>query len=186
MKNAFNQRIDLQSPDYTLVNQAIFELTNKERLAHDLTAFTHNSQLETAAWYHSKSMGQRNFFDHINNRERMRKEPSDRARLAGVKNPMISENIAYVAGYRFSDYYDLAAHFVDGWMNSPPHRKNLLSPDALQLGCGVYYYKGVYLKNNQIHHQGDGSWIATQNFQLYRPVVPGKARDRRPDVKEIL
>jgi uncharacterized protein YkwD len=38
-------------------------------------------------------------------------------------------------------YYEFAKIVVEGWMNSPGHRKNILSPDFTYLGCGCAKYE---------------------------------------------
>ena len=69
--------------------------------------------------------------------------PSDR--LNAISPPRWSysaENIA--AGNQ------TAQEVMDGWMNSPGHRANILSPDASFIGVGCYYlandpqYYGYY------------------------------------------
>ena len=56
---------------------------------------------------------------------------SDRANLAGYQSPSVGENIA--AGYM------TAQEVVDGWMNSPGHRENILNPNYTEIGVGYYY-----------------------------------------------
>ena len=60
-------------------------------------------------------------------------------------------------------YISLAKYVVDLWMNSEGHRKNILNPNALQLGCGNFFYreKGVNIPK----------FMSTQNFQLYEEVI---------------
>ncbi len=176
----FNKPINLKKIDYKTLNAAVFFVANEARLEHGLTALEYQPNLEISAWNHSKSMGYRNFFDHINKRDKKRKEPRDRALLAGVSNPVVSENISAVGGVKFGSYLELADHLIDGWIDSPPHRKTLYGKDAVQLGCGVYYYTGLWRKNKAIHRQGDGFWLATQNFQLYNRVKPKASKDKGP------
>ncbi len=176
----FNQPINLKKIDYKVLNAAVFFVSNEARLEHGLDPVEYQPNLEIMAWNHSKSMGERDFFDHVNKRDKKRREPTDRARMAGVKNPMISENIASIGGYDFRSYLNLADHLIDGWIDSPPHRKTLYGKDAVQLGCGIYYYTGLWQKNKKIHKRGDGFWLATQNFQLYKRVTPTGAKDKGP------
>ena len=176
----FNQPINLKKIDYKVLNAAVFFVSNEARLEQGLTALKYQPNLEIMAWNHSKAMGHRDFFDHVNKKDKKRKEPRDRASLAGIANPKVSENISSLGGYKFRSYLELADRLIDGWIDSPPHRKTLYGKNALQLGCGVYYYTGLWQKNRKIYKQGDGFWLATQNFQLFEVVVPKGAKDKGP------
>jgi len=55
-------------------------------------------------------------------------QPWDRAAAAGARHRSIGENIA--CGQRSP------AEVVDGWMNSPGHRANILKPDFTHIGIG--------------------------------------------------
>ena len=176
----FNKPINLKKIDYKILNAAVFFVSNEARLEQGLSELEYQPNLETMAWNHSKSMGYRDFFAHVNKKDKKRREPRDRALLAGVSNPIVSENISAIGGQRFGTYLDLADHLIDGWIDSPPHRKTLYGKDAVQLGCGVYYYTGIWQKNKKIYKQGDGFWLATQNFQLYNKVKPKASKDKGP------
>jgi len=176
----FLKPLNLKKIDYKILNAAVFFVSNEARLEQGLSILEYQPNLEVMAWNHSRSMGFRNFFDHVNKKDKKRKEPADRAALAGITNPAVAENISAIGGRRFGTYLDLADHLIDGWIDSPPHRKTLYGKDAVQLGCGVYYYTGVWQKNRDIYKQGDGFWLATQNFQLFRKVATGKAKDKGP------
>lgn len=176
----FHQPINLKKIDYKVLNAAVFFVSNEARLERGLEALPYNPHLEIMAWNHSKAMGQKDFFDHINKKDKKRKEPKHRAGLAGITNPLIAENISSIGGYRFGSYLELADYLIDGWIDSPPHRKTLYGTDAVQLGCGVYYYTGVWQKNKDIYKQGNGFWLATQNFQLYERVKAKEAKDKGP------
>lgn len=176
----FKQPINLKKIDYKTLNAAVFFVSNEARLEQGLQPLAYNPNLEIMAWNHSRSMGEKDFFDHVNVKDKKRKEPKDRARLAGISNPVIAENISSAGGYRFSSYLELADHIIDGWIDSPPHRKTLYGKDALQLGCGVYYYTGLWQKNRALYKQGSGFWLATQNFQLYETIKSTEAKDKGP------
>jgi uncharacterized protein YkwD len=48
-------------------------------------------------------------------------------------------------------------------MNSPEHKKNILAPDALQLGCGTYFFQDPQFNDMP-------TFMATQNFQWYEKI----------------
>src|SRR5574340_971780 len=77
----------------------------------------------------------RNFFSHVNPDG---KAPQDRlaSACAGVL-ARTGENIWSGHGFNYVDSKLLARVIVDSWINSPPHRANLLSPDYTHQGVGV-------------------------------------------------
>lgn len=176
----FKSPIDLDDPDYKTLDAAIFFVTNEARIEKGLKPTSYHPSLEIMAWNHSIEMGKRDFFDHFNPKQKDRNKPNQRAVLAGISNPSIAENISAVGGIKFGSYLELADYVVDGWIKSPPHAKTLYSENVLQLGCGAYYYKGKWQGNDDIHNQGDGFWISTQNFQSFSPIVSEKPKDKGP------
>lgn len=186
--NLLNQQIDISNPDYTRLNAAIFFATNEQRVKHRLPEVTYSAKLEESAFMHSKDMCEKNFFNHNNPRDKKKKTPTDRAKLVGIINPYIAENIATAFGLQYEQgrdvfpkgygkfsytsngdlilpntYIALADALVKSWMNSEGHRKNILSKNALQLGCGAFLY---FDKNfNQMP-----TFKATQNFQEYEVI----------------
>jgi uncharacterized protein YkwD len=83
-----------------------------------------NATLGSAAQSHSRIMANNNFFDHI---DRDGRTPGDRAELAGYVGQQIGENIA--AGQ------DSVRKVLDGWLASPGHCANLMSPQYRDLGA---------------------------------------------------
>ena len=99
--------------------------TNRERAQHGLAALTLEPRLTAAAQAHGEDMVNRRFFAHDSPDGR---SVADRVLAAGYTYRVVAENIA--AGQR------TVAEVVDGWMNSPGHRANILSPDVRQIGIG--------------------------------------------------
>jgi uncharacterized protein YkwD len=85
---------------------------------------TWNATLGSTAEAHSRAMANANFFDHL---DRDGRTPGDRAELAGYNGQRIGENIA--AGL------DTSRKVVDGWLASPGHCANLMSPQFSELGA---------------------------------------------------
>ncbi|WP_424888755.1 CAP domain-containing protein [Streptomyces sp. XH2] len=100
-------------------------LTNAERAAAGLRPLAADHRLAAAAQAHSDDMVARDFYAHTSPEGT---EPWDRARAAGAPHPGIGENIA--CGQRS------AAEVVQGWMDSPGHRANILKPDFAYIGVG--------------------------------------------------
>jgi uncharacterized protein YkwD len=103
----------------------VVELTNRERLRAGLSALAVDPPLVTAAQAYSTDMAARAFYSHTSPEGT---QPWDRAAAAGSTRRSIGENIA--CGQRSP------AEVVDGWMNSPGHRANILKPHFTHIGVG--------------------------------------------------
>ncbi|GIF67151.1 hypothetical protein Ais01nite_51860 [Asanoa ishikariensis] len=99
--------------------------TNKQRAMNGCGAVTVNAKLTKAAQLHSVDQAQHNTMSHDGSNG---SSPWDRSKAAGYNNA-IGENVAM--GYRD------AASVMDGWMNSPGHRANILNCDAKAIGVGL-------------------------------------------------
>ncbi|MFJ1969793.1 CAP domain-containing protein [Streptomyces sp. NPDC087903] len=100
-------------------------LTNRERAGAGLPPLTVDALLAVAARAHSADMVARAFYSHTSPDGA---EPWDRAAAAGCTRRTIGENIA--CGQRSP------AEVVEGWMDSPGHRANILKPDFTHIGVG--------------------------------------------------
>ncbi|WP_043665757.1 CAP domain-containing protein [Streptomyces xylophagus] len=103
----------------------VVELTNAERARAGLPPLAVDPLLAAAAQAHSTDMVARAFYSHTSPDG---SQPWDRAAAAGSRRRTIGENIA--CGQRS------AAEVVEGWMNSPGHRANILKPDFTHIGIG--------------------------------------------------
>lgn len=108
-----------------LYEREVFDLVNQIREENGLEPFVYNETLADTARAHSQDMIDRAFFDHTNPDG---DDPFDRMEANGVTYWMAAENIA--AGYTTPEAV------VEGWMNSPGHRANILS-DCEELGVGL-------------------------------------------------
>lgn len=137
----------------------VLDLVNQERSAAGLAPLTRAGELENAARGYAAAMAAGGFFGHT---APDGSTPSRRIDAAGYRGwSWVAENIA--AGQRSPE------QVMAGWMNSPGHRQNLLSPTAREIGIG--------------HVQQPGSayghyWV--QNFGA-RANAPMAARDVRPE-----
>ena len=177
----FQKRLDKEKVDYPLLQAALFYVTNEARIEKGLKPVNHQPNLEIMAYNHSYHMAKDDFFEHTHPKNKKRRTPEDRAALAGIKNPNIAENIHAVGGRQFGTYIELADHIVQSWIDSPPHRATLYSENVVELGCGIYYYEGKWQKYKDVYKQGNGFWIATQNFQLFTKVESKSSKDKGPN-----
>lgn len=185
----YQKPIDFENIDYELINAVIFHLTNEIRIKHHLRVLEYAVQLENSAMMHAQDMVKEKFFSHINPYHRNKKTPNDRALLCEIANPMLAENIIEGYGLQYKSfetvylrgkgkfstapdgellpphtYLSFGESLLTGWMNSRDHRKNILSSEAVQLGCGVAYYI-----DNDFNDMP--SFKAVQNFQWYKPIA---------------
>jgi uncharacterized protein YkwD len=100
----------------------VLELTNEFRAAHGKEPFANDAKLNAAAEDWSRSMAKGDFFRH-----------SSPAQVEehGYDWRAWGENIA--AGYATPEAV------VQGWINSPGHRANLLSDSFREIGIGHYF-----------------------------------------------
>ncbi|KUF18360.1 CAP domain-containing protein [Streptomyces silvensis] len=103
----------------------VLTLTNGHRTAAGLRPLAPDARLAAAAQAHSADMVARGFYSHT---APDGSEPWHRAAAAGSTQRTVGENIA--CGQRS------AAEVVQGWMDSPGHRANILKPAFTHLGVG--------------------------------------------------
>jgi uncharacterized protein YkwD len=109
----------------------VVELVNAERQAQGLHPLTSDERLANAARGHSEDMGLQDYFSHdsLDGRHFF-----DRIVEAGYAYNHCGENIA--AGY------PTPKAVVQGWMDSPGHRANILDPAFCDIGVGYAYVGG--------------------------------------------
>lgn len=105
--------------------QRVIDLTNQQRVANGCAPFRTESHLMAAAEAHSRDMADNDFFSHTGSDG---SAPWDRMTRAGYSWGAAAENIA--AGYSTPE------DVVQGWMNSPGHRANILNCDLHDIGVG--------------------------------------------------
>jgi uncharacterized protein YkwD len=130
----------------TQVSQATLCLLNNERVTHGLRPLTEAAALTQPSAAYSARMVTENFFAHV--------APdgstlTDRLEADGYIDPdgdwTVGENIAWGQGD-----ISTARAIAVAWMNSPPHRENILEPEYTEVGIGIV--PGT---------PGDASWGAT-------------------------
>ncbi len=119
------------SPD--LVKKQIVALSNRFRQQEGRGQLKEDAKLSKAAQAYADFLARAEEFSHTADG----KEPAERVAEPGYRYCIVAENIANE--YRAAGFTteELAARFIEGWKKSPPHRKNLLDPDVLDVGVGV-------------------------------------------------
>jgi len=119
-------------PQTSIADQVLLNAANRDRAAAGLAPLHWDVALAAAAHQHALLMAQKNALSH-----QFPGEPpmQDRARQAGARFSLIAENVAEgpsVAGLHTQ------------WMNSPPHRANLLDPALNAVGISVVQSGSIY------------------------------------------
>jgi uncharacterized protein YkwD len=136
---------------------SIHDLINEERTDNGLKPLQWDQALASIAYAHSKDMAERDYFDHLSPE---RDDFADRYEEAGYHLETQVGNHVYVGGenllltnvvrsytyeqetnevleYVYSNLDALAHETVEGWMDSPDHRENILTPFTRE-GIGIY------------------------------------------------
>lgn len=123
-----------QTSTVTLANAALC-LVNQERSARGLGALRMNRRLTRAAVGHAQDMNARGYFSHDSAGggsfvDRIKKA----GYLRGRGLPSLGEDLAWGSG-------DLGSprQIVQSWMESPPHRANILNAHFSEAGMGVAF-----------------------------------------------
>jgi uncharacterized protein YkwD len=123
-------------PSLSAQEQGVLDAINQiraQRAASSGTpcpALSVSPQLQQAAQVHSDDMARRNFFSHTNPDGI---GPFERVAATGYEGSRVAENIA--AGYPSIEAV------VQGWMESPGHRANILNCTLTETGIG-YVFQG--------------------------------------------
>ena len=108
----------------TLEKQVV-DLVNKIRDDNGLSTLTINIELSQVAKIKSQDMIDKKYFDH---NSPTYGSPFDMMKTFGISYIYAGENIAMG--------YPTAEEVVDGWMNSPSHKANILNPNFDEIGVG--------------------------------------------------
>lgn len=130
-------------PDLPRAERDVFERSNAFRRAQGLAPTKPNAELRAAAKAFAAFMVRTAEYGH----EADGRSPAERAQAQGYAYCMVAENLAYLQSttMRFGAE-ELAQRFVQGWIDSPGHRHNLLSAEATDIGVAVAHdpRKGRY------------------------------------------
>lgn len=104
----------------------VVALVNQERAKAGCSALTVNPKLTAAALNHSQDMASHNNMSHTGSDG---SDPGERITRAGYGWMTYGENVAY--GYSSPE------QVMEGWMNSPGHRENILNCSFKEIGVGL-------------------------------------------------
>ncbi|WP_432746390.1 CAP domain-containing protein [Methylobacter sp. G7] len=143
------------------LERRIHQQINRVRQNHGLSQLDRDEQLADIARKHSSDMASYHFFSHTNLQG---EDPVERAKNLGWNKKKQYAPNAWAIGpgenifmnhlydkvvtttqngvmvkkeYLWKTQEEIVQSTVQGWMESPPHRKNILSPNYDQQGIGV-------------------------------------------------
>jgi uncharacterized protein YkwD len=132
--------------DLVAMERAVFDAVNETRRRAGLALLVVDQDLTRIARDHSCAVARGGFLVHTTPQgESLR----DRMTKAGKRFVMIGENIARVDGR------EPAARAVAGWLKSPQHRENIMSPGFTRTGVGAcgsgraVYFTQVFLRETR-------------------------------------
>lgn len=129
-----------------LTRETVIVLTNKARVENGLAPLAQNQLLNAIAESRARDMLEKQYFAHVSPTGQ---QASDIAQSIGYHYKVIAENIGS------GDFYT-NQKIVDGWMQSPGHRNNILSAEVREIGVAV-------LKGKM---KGAETYLAVQIFGL--------------------
>lgn len=155
--------------DPSALEYRVHELINVQRQQNGLSTLSYDSFLADISRGHSWDMVTRNFFEHENPDGKDARARGDAAgypciRYMGAYTyEGIAENL--FQGYRYSSYIttdgvitsynwslvdEVAERAVNGWMDSPGHRRNILTEHFILEGIGVAFSSDdkIYITEN--------------------------------------
>lgn len=132
--------------------------SNEARAEAGLAALEADDTLALAARHHTAEMARLNFFSHTSPTPENASLGHRVARAGGFVR-VVGENLAWIGGDRVAQH--VARRSVEGWLESPGHRANLLSPEFTHVGFG-----------SAVH--ADGRVLVAQVF-AYQPATLTRA-----------
>ena len=142
---ASNAPTDRTLREIAALEKECLQQVNMVRQAHGLFTLDFDEELLEVARGYSRRMAEEKFFAHEDPEGRTVRQRVDRA---GIKWQMVGENLAYSNGY-----LSPVAASLHGWMESEPHKRNMLDPDFRQTAIGAWissngtvYFTEIFLK----------------------------------------
>lgn len=112
--------------EYSAFQQKVLDLVNAERAKAGLKSLKMNAELSKVATLKSQDMAKNNYFDHTSPTYG---SPFDMMKKFGISYRTAGENIAM--GQTTPE------QVMNGWMNSPGHRANILKASFTEIGIGI-------------------------------------------------
>ncbi|GAP97898.1 CAP domain-containing protein [Leptolyngbya sp. NIES-2104] len=125
-----------QSPTAAKIETTIYQQINQVRQQDGLKGLKKNDRLAEVARRYSQQMAEKEFFSHTGADGT---NVADRVEAGQISFQIVGENL-----YMGTNIRQPADNAVEGWMNSPGHRENLLRPVYAETGIGVWKKGNTY------------------------------------------
>ena len=145
-------------------------LINQQRTEYGLQPVTNNSDLHRAAMSHSNEMIDTGYFGHTSpDGMTFIDRIESTGYMRGARTWIVGENLVWGTGELSSPQA-----LVTAWMNSPPHRENLLRPSFREIGIAAIAGTPV--------SESDHTGVTVSSEYGYRTF--GKAKPRRKKARK--
>lgn len=144
--------INSQAPDTTAQSDTIAQMEakvrqqiNQIRQERGLNQLQANEQLAQVARAYSQQMAEKNFFSHTGPEG---STPAQRVGSAGLSYRLVGENL-----FKSTNAPEPVSLSVQGWMDSPGHRENILRSGFVETGVGIwrdgntYYFTQLFMRS---------------------------------------
>lgn len=126
------------------LSRLIHSEINDIRQSYGLQPLRWNANVANVARQHSQNMADNNFFSHADPQGNTALE---RLLAAGIQFNLVAENLALN-----ENAPDPVALVIEGWLDSPGHRQNILRPEVTETGVGVvrqgeeYFFTQLFIR----------------------------------------
>lgn len=139
-------RAEKETPESFLTREGVIYWTNIQREKAGLPVLKENTKLNTSAELKVQDMFKNQYFAH---NSPAGQGVGDLVEKNGYQYILIGENLAL-------GNFENDEILVQGWMDSPGHRENILNSRYQEIGVAVE--KGIF--------EGKSTWLAVQHFGL--------------------
>jgi uncharacterized protein YkwD len=148
-------------------------LINDERTSHGLRPVTSNADLHQAALSHSNEMIAESYFEHTSPQGLTFIDRIDATGyMHAARSWVVGENLVWGTGP-----LSTPQALVTAWMNSPPHRENLLRPSFREIGIAAV--AGTPQSKSDQTGVTVSSEYGYRTFATAKKHKPSKARARK-------
>ena len=141
-------KVNEQSIHKTYLEHLVKIGVDEVRKKHGCKPLINDSLLYVASNHHATYMRNKEQISHFEEDSVLTRTPQDRGNYFGATNYRIGENVLFTSynatvvgkkGKEFDTHYytQLADAIVTGWVNSPGHFKNMITPDYQLTGLSV-------------------------------------------------
>jgi uncharacterized protein YkwD len=134
-----------QPTETARMEQQVQQKINAIRQQQGLAELRQNEKLAQVARNYSRRMAEEQFFAHVSPKG---DTLADRVGSAGIFYLRVGENL-----FTSTNIPDPVPAAVEGWMNSPGHRENILRSEYRETGIGVwrtgdtYYFTQLFMRS---------------------------------------